>query len=96
MTFAAAYLIACLALSISCFYMIFAKCYPDGIVGKLALLPVWLASSAIVITAVLRWELPQVAAQVVWMLCGLCIFILRHLSRFFHHHRRSRRPHAHG
>lgn len=87
-----AYLTACTALAVACFYMIFARCYPDGIIGKLALLPVWLASSVVVVRLILLEEQPQVSGSAVWIVAGMSVFILRHLHRFVHHQRSDPRP----
>lgn len=93
MTHAHIYLTLCAVLMVLAPYMIFATCYEDGIVGKLALGVVWFASSAVVLRAVFDAAPPPIEARTVLsILAGLTVFMLRHLTRFWRHCKRERRP----
>ncbi len=91
MSFEIAYLAACALLVLVGPYMIFAACYEDGIVGKVAMGAVWFAASAVVINACVDARLPAVPPQSAWIITGLTVFMLRHLRRFwkFRYHQRN-------
>lgn len=93
MTHAHIYLTLCAVLMVLAPYMIFATCYEDGIVGKLALGMVWFAASAVVLRALFEWLLPPIEPRAVLsILAGMTVFMLRHLTRFWRHCKRERRP----
>ena len=76
------YLMACSTLLIAAIYMIFAECYEDGIVGKLACGIIALGAFAALLhglTEKVFFSPPDVA----WMMTGVSVFIWRHLHRFW-------------
>lgn len=84
-------LVAAVAVCAACVMLIFHHDYEDGLLGRVGLSLIALASFATVIRAVDTWiddlplRIPENTMLLLW--CGLTIFLCRHVWRFL---RRSR------
>lgn len=84
-----AYYAGCLILAIASPYMIFATCYEDGILGKLALGAVFIGAIA-ALTLGFSPGRHEVRPHDAAMVAGVAVFVLRHLIRFWQYQHRSR------
>lgn len=84
------YLISCLVLALISLYMIFAQCYDDGIVGKLAAGAIFIGAFSAVWHGWVDGKL-FMPKDVAVLVGGVVIFMGRHLMRFWGHARRCKK-----
>ena len=84
------YLISCLTLAAISLYMIFAQCYEDGIVGKLAAGAIFIGALSALWHGWVDGKL-FMPKDVAVLIGGEAVFMGRHLVRFWGHTRRGRK-----
>ena len=86
---AAIYLTGCAVLLCVAIYMIFAECYDDGIIGKLAA-GVMAFGAFAALWHGLADRLTARADDAAWIVGGVALFMVRHLARFWKYKEKSR------